>query len=565
MYVIDGYENCFERGAQYTENGFCHSIHRFFPAVEIPLPPPLRIFRFFQTLPEDDLFMTTQERLATLYYATFGNEPARIEVLKADGSNREIYRLLDPQGGSLIGVHGPDGAENRAFIAFSRRLRGANLPVPIIHAINEEQHIYLEEDLGEHTLYDRLCQERSGTEFPESIIPIYRDVVRLLPRFQVEGGKVIDFSLSIPRAEFDRRSMLWDLHYFKYMFLKLIGVQFDEERLEDDFERLVELLLEAPIEHFLYRDFQSRNIMVRGDDLQTTEPWFIDYQGGRRGALQYDIASLLYDAKANLPEGVRNELLGIYLDSLSELIEVDRSEFLRLYPGFVLIRALQAMGAYGYRGLYEGKEHFVTSIPYGVRNILALLNEDFPIELPELAETFEWIARDFGMPSGEEGLSWKEEEADSSDNEESPEQDSPLQLQLTSFSYKKGGYPVDETEHGGGYVFDCRALHNPGRYPEYAEKDGRDEEVIRFLEGREDVEAFWKNVVEMIERTVERYQERKFDYLSVAFGCTGGQHRSVYFAERLARYLRQRYPSINLSVHHRERDEKEVPGSLRIL
>ena len=510
--------------------------------------------------------MSTQEQLAHLYNATFGHQPAHIRTLRADGSNRQLYRLSGPDGPSVVGVHGPDAGENRAFVAFSRRLRGADLPVPQVYAFDEDHHIYLEEDLGEHTLYDRLSGLRTGDAFPEAILPAYREAVRLLPRFQVIGGRVIDFSLSMPRAEFDRRSMLWDLHYFKYMFLKLTGVQFDEERLEDDFERLIDFLLEAPIEHFLYRDFQSRNIMVPGDDPQGPELWFIDYQGGRRGALQYDIASLLYDAKANIPEGIRSELLGLYLEHLSELLPLDRQEFLRLFPGFVLIRALQAMGAYGYRGLYEGKAHFVASIPYGVRNVLTLLNGDFPIQLPELAETFEWLARDYNVPPTEEPTSvtpTPQVLITAGSEAEETSSLTPLNIRITSFSYKKGSYPVDETEHGGGYVFDCRPLHNPGRYPEFAGKTGMDEEVIGFLEGREEVEEFWRNVAAMAEAAVRRYRERQFDYLSIAFCCTGGRHRSVYFAERLAAHLRKRFPGVLVGLRHREQEasaEEEVEG-----
>ena len=294
--------------------------------------------------------------------------------------------------------------------------------------------------------------------------------------------------------------------------------------------------------------------MLRGDDLATAEPWFIDYQGGRRGALQYDIASLLYDAKADIPDGIRQELLGIYLESLEEFIDVDREEFLRLFPGFVLMRALQAMGAYGYRGLHEGKEHFIASIPYGVRNILQLLNRDFPVVLPELAETFEWLAREYEVPSPQpQEMTDSRLEGPAVTNLSSP----PLEVSITSFSYKKGSYPIDETEHGGGYVFDCRLLYNPGRYPEYKEKTGMDEEVITFLEGRDDVEAFWNNVVGIVDSAVAQYRKRGFDYLSVGFGCTGGQHRSVYFTERLARHLESQSPEVIIRTFHREQAEKE--------
>lgn len=490
----------------------------------------------------------SREALQRLYHATYTCEPSQFRVLRADGSNRELYRLVGPDGTSVIGVHGPDAAENRAFVTFSRSLRAALLPVPEILAVDHESHIYLEEDLGGTTLYDALNRLRGEAgEFPEAILPAYRKVVQALPRFQVEGGRHIDYSLCYPRAEFDRRSMMWDLHYFKYMFIKLSGVPFDEERLEDDFERLADFLLEAEIEHFLYRDFQSRNIMLRGDDPLTAEPWFIDYQGGRRGALQYDIASLLYDAKADIPPAIRAELLEYYLDALSELVPVDRPAFLRLYPGFVLIRALQAMGAYGYRGLYEGKAHFTASIPYGIRNIRNLLEEDFPLPLPELADVFEWLAR--WEDSGESTTTVLPEPI-ADENIEKKER--PLHLHLTSFSYKRGSYPRSRTEHGGGFVFDCRIVHNPGRYDEFRDKTGLDEEVIRFLENREDVEAFWESVRSIVDNAITHHTGRRFDYLSVAFGCTGGQHRSVYFTERMRRYLAERYPQVVVHTQHRE-------------
>jgi hypothetical protein len=331
--------------------------------------------------------------------------------------------------------------------------------------------------------------------------------------------------------------MMWDLHYFKYLFLKLIDVPFDEEYLEDDFERLADFLLEAPIEHFLYRDFQSRNVMIRPGPDGTGEPWFIDYQGGRRGALQYDLASILYDAKADLPDEARERLLERYLDRLARFITIDRGEFLRVFPAFRLIRSLQALGAYGYRGLYEGKQHFVESIPFGVKNARTLLNSDLPVDLPELGEVFERLGS--RAPSGTTQLSGA-----SAGNQ-------PLVVRVVSFSYKTGGYPADESEHGGGFVFDCRHLQNPGRLPEFVDLTGRDTEVASFLEGREDVELLFQDASRIVERAVQTYRERGFSYLSVAFGCTGGQHRSVYMAERLARQFAE-HPHVDVDLSHRE-------------
>ena len=498
--------------------------------------------------------LSSKKSLTTLYTKTFAREPLDLQTLRADGSNRELYRLLHPDGGSVIGVHGPDAAENRAFVAYSRQLRSADLPVPEIYAYDQENHVYLEEDLGDTTLYQALSDSRTDDQFPPKMIAHYKRVVEILPRFQVEGGRVLDFSLAYPRAEFDRRSMLWDLHYFKYMFLKLIGAPFDEERLEDDFERLTDFLLKAEIRHFLYRDFQSRNIMLRRTSGTEITPWFIDYQGGRRGALQYDIASLLYDAKANIPDTIREELLEHYLTALETHTPVDRSNFLELYPGFVLMRALQALGAYGYRGLYEGKEHFVSSIPFGVTNVLRQLNADFSPALPELTEVFEWLKgwdHNDVVTKGRVHVTAPVLAAQSTVPSHSS---APLSVHVTSFSYKKGSYPEDSTEHGGGFVFDCRSLHNPGRFAEFANLTGRDNHVANFLSGREDVEKFWQNIRQLTARTVERYSQRGFDYLSIAFGCTGGQHRSVYFAERLVDYMQEQYPHIAIHLEHRELD-----------
>lgn len=502
-----------------------------------------------------------QESLIKLYAETFGSEPTEFHVLRADGSNRELYRLVGSDGTGIIGVHGPDAAENRAFLRYSRDLRGAGLPVPEIFAQNMERHIYLEEDLGDLTLYGALCaaREAAGPDagFPESMMEPYRKVVRMLPRFQVEGGKALDFSVAYPRAEFDRRSILWDLHYFKYLFLKLTGVSFEEEHLEDDFERLTDRLLTADIEHFLYRDFQSRNIMLRGDSPATAEPWFIDYQGGRRGALQYDVASLLYDAKADLPESVRSELLGEYLTALGELIAFDREEFVRLFPAFALVRALQALGAYGYRGLYERKEHFISSIPYGIRNVLRLLDEELGIDLPELTEVFEDLHEQFAdddqFPAPAHSARQVEAEtAVPANGTDGAAEESGLTVHITSFSYKRGGYPTDDSEHGGGFIFDCRSLFNPGRYPEYADLTGCDRAVIDVLEQDDSVEGFWENVRSVLDAAIGTYVRRGFDYLSVGFGCTGGQHRSVYFAERLAAHLKEAHPNVSVRLGHRE-------------
>ena len=473
-----------------------------------------------------------RERVVRLFEREYGGGPSKIVTVASDGSARRYFRLQAPDGGTVIGGYGSDRRENRAFLSFSSSLRAAGLPVPAILAESRRQGVWLEEDLGDQTLFDLLSAarvERDGG-FPDDVLELYMDVVRILPRFQIEGARAVNFRLAYPRRAFDRQSMLWDLNYFKYHFLKLAHVPFDEARLERDFSRLVRFLLEADRQHFLYRDFQSRNIMVRDG-----EPWFIDYQGGRRGALQYDIASLLYDAKADLPAAVREHLLDCYVEALEALAGVGAGEFMVHYRGFVLIRIMQAMGAYGYRGFYERKPRFLQSVPFAARNLSELMEDGLPIPLPELETVFSHVVQ-----------RWAGEESASRDESE-------LLVDVTSFSYRIG-YPEDRAGHGGGYVFDCRAITNPGRQVEFEHLTGLDEPVARFLEAQPEAGVFWDAVRQMAESHVEAYRRRGFSSLSIGFGCTGGQHRSVYFADRLAGHLSERYPDLQVVVTHRERD-----------
>ncbi len=493
-----------------------------------------------------------KSKLLSLYQARFGTRPEAILDLRADGSNRSLFRLIGPDGSTTVGVWGPDHEENRAFISFSRSFAQAGLPVPQIHATDEDAGIYIEEDLGDTTLFSALVAARLADEFPEDILAIYRKVTGLLARVQVEGGRAIDYSMAYPCTEFDRRSMMWDLNYFKYHFLKLAKVPFNEARLENDFTRFCDFLLRADRSHFLYRDFQSRNIMLRDGN-----PWLIDYQGGRRGALQYDIASLLYDAKADIPDPVRDTLLEHYLDALAGHIPLNRDEFRELYPGFVLIRIMQAMGAYGYRGFYEGKAHFLASVPYAVANIERLLEMGLPVEMPELRGALEHIASS-DLRRGEAARRINERSAapareipSAGTKRETGGEPGGLTVHIRSFSFKRG-YPADATEHGGGFVFDCRSLHNPGRYDSYKALCGRDTPVVEFLEREEKVAEFWGSIQTLADNAVENYLERGFADLSISFGCTGGQHRSVYFAERLARHLAGRFPGLAIVLHHRE-------------
>ncbi len=505
--------------------------------------------------------------LSSLYARRFGSDPAVVTSLRADGSDRSIYRLVDADGNGVVGVHGSDSEENTAFLSFSRSLRSVGIPVPRIYATDEEQGLYLLEDLGDTTLFDALsaARERDGVAgVPEELVAVYERVVEVLPRIQVIGGRAIDYSVAYPHAEFDRQSMMWDLNYFKYHFLKLARIAFNEARLERDFERLCDFLLRADRTHFLYRDFQSRNVMLRPADPEhgsgEFEPWFIDYQGGRRGALSYDIASLLYDAKADLPDELRDRLLRHYMDSLANYTEFDPDEFLTQYRGYVLVRIMQAMGAYGYRGFYEGRTHFLASVPYAIDNVRSVLAAgELPVEMPELRAVYERIVEwgksgpnlDTRRGSDHDRIA-ESNKGTNSDGRDAAGSESRLQVAIASFSYRNG-YPEDAGGHGGGFVFDCRAIHNPGRYDDFRSLTGLDAEVIDFLEGDDAVETAFDAIATLVDAAVTSYLERGFDSLSVAFGCTGGQHRSVYFAERLARHLSERFPRISTDVVHQER------------
>lgn len=355
----------------------------------------------------------------------------------------------------------------------------------------------------------------------------YRKTVAALPRFQVEAGRDLNYKVCYPRGSFDRQSIFWDLNYFKYYFLRLAGIPFNEQALEDDFDSLTNFLLSANCDYFLYRDFQSRNIMLKGG-----QPFFLDYQGGRKGALQYDIASLLYDAKADLPPELRQQLLDLYIDQLGGFIDVSREAFLHHYYAYVYVRIVQALGAYGFRGFYERKAHFLQSVPYALKNLRWLLhNVKLPIALPTLMEAFNRML-------ASEKLQGLASEADN------------LTVRIFSFSFHRG-WPKDESGNGGGFVFDGRSLPNPGREDRFKALTGRDAPVIDYLNQQESVHQFLASVLSLVDSSVNNYQQRGFKHLMVSFGCTGGQHRSVYLAEQLAKHLRGRN-GVDVVVRHRE-------------
>jgi aminoglycoside/choline kinase family phosphotransferase len=469
-----------------------------------------------------------KQRLIQLFETCFGHRPDVILDLASDGSTRQYFRLAHGDERTAVGAIGPDREENRAFLEFARAFHDTGLPVPQVYAEDREAGVWLEEDLGDTTLFKALSAARDESDgaFPAEIESLYRRVLTILPRFQVLGHRVIDYRIAYPRQAFDEQSIRWDLNYFKYHFLKLAHVPFNEQRLEDDFARLTAHLLEADSGYFLYRDFQSRNIMIRDG-----EPWFLDFQGGRTGAPHYDVASLLYDAKADLPPSVRTALLEHYLDALSEHAAVNRDEFRARFPGFVLVRLMQALGAYGYRGFFERKRRFLESVPNAARNLDRLMSAGLPLALPELERVFRHIA-DRWTADAASGVS-----------------DTGLGVLIQSFSFRDG-YPPDLEGHGGGFVFDCRALPNPYHEPALRKLTGEAPAVASFLERAPEVQRFWENVRALVDAQVEKYAERRFSSLTVSFGCTGGQHRSVFLASKLAAHLAEHRPHVTVCVRH---------------
>ena len=447
-------------------------------------------------------------------------------ALSANGSNRKYWRMMGATQ-HCIAAYNADVTENEAFYYYSQALKERGMQVPEVYSISEDRQHYLQQDLGDTTLYSVLFDKRrNGGGFDGEMLGLYKQVLADLAQMQV-AGRNLNFSHAYPRAAFDAQAILWDLNYFKYYFLKLRYVPFDEGLLEQDFDTFTQYLLGADCGFFMYRDFQSRNIM-----LVDGQPYYIDYQGGRRGAAQYDAASLLYSAKSDLPEPVRQELLTHYVDCLASLHPIDKVSFRQRFYGYVLVRIMQALGAYGYRGWFERKDYFLSSIPLAIRNLKQVLEgHPLPVDLPHLNLVWQRIA-------------------DSEEAASTAATTGGLTVTVTSFSYKKG-LPQDLSGNGGGFVFDCRALPNPGRYPEYRCYTGKDKPVIEFLEGDEEVELFLQGAQQLVGASIRKYLERNFSSLTVGFGCTGGQHRSVYCTERLAKWITDNF-DCQVVVVHRE-------------
>lgn len=443
-------------------------------------------------------------------------------MIKQQGSNRVYTRVTDADGKTVIRVDGTNRDENRAFIYMSRHFAALGLPVPKVLWVSEDEMSYTQEDLGDTLLFD-------------SITPILLErAIRALAHIQIEGAKDFDWSVCFPVPTMDERSIRWDLNYFKYCFLKGTKIEFSEPKLEDDFDALVQkLTANANINTFLYRDCQSRNIMIKDG-----QPYFIDFQGGRRGPTQYDVASLLWQAKANIAPALREQMIDAYLDELKKLQpDLDEHEWRTALPHFVLFRTLQVLGAYGYRGYFERKQHFLESIPNALRNLKEIFTQN-PI-LQQKYPTLFLLSNQLSIPTVDRRST------------DSQSQHEALVVTIYSFSFKRG-IPVDESGNGGGYVFDCRSTHNPGKYEEYKHLTGLDQPVIDFLEQDGEILTFLESVDKLIDHHVERFLERGFTHLQVSFGCTGGQHRSVYCAEHLAKHLKEKY-DVQIELNHRER------------
>ena len=466
--------------------------------------------------------------LYALFEKYTGKAPSNATSLTGSASNRSYFRMSEGES-SLMGVVGTDILENKAFVTLAAHFREKGIPVPRVVCVSDDGMRYLQEDLGNTLLSDMVAaaHKNGGIEEGSDLEALLCRTTGLLPKIQFEGASGLDFSVCYPQPSFDRRMVMFDLNYFKYCFLKPSGVEFNEVDLQDEFERFADELLKDEGQTFLYRDFNARNVMVRDG-----EPYFIDFQGGRRGPVYYDVASFVYHSRAGYSEELKSRMLDSYLAALSEYMTVERDRFVASLRKFRLFRLLQVLGAYGFRGLVEQKANFVTTIPAAVADLRSLLDE--PLErYPYMNEVLDQLtALPRFAPSSSDGV---------------------LEVKVCSFSFKKG-VPYDPTGNGGGYVFDCRSIHNPGRYQEYKKLTGKDEPVIRFLEDDGEILRFLDHVYGVVDPHVETYKGRGFTSLMVSFGCTGGQHRSVYCAEHLAAHLSEKYPDIRVILSHREQN-----------
>lgn len=454
-----------------------------------------------------------------LFQEKYGEPYKKCEPLPHSGSNRRYYRLTATNGTTILAAHNDDAQENRTYISFSQTFTDCGINVPIVFSHDDTLRYYLVEDVGRESLYD-LVSAADGKPDDE-LIKLFTKVLDDLAKIQISAGKKIDYSLCIGSQSFDQTAIQWDLNYFKYCYLKNAHISFDELKLETDFETIKQAVASTDNQYFMFRDFQSRNIMLKNG-----KPYYIDFQGGKHGPLAYDVASLLYQAKAKLSEETRNLLFDRYIESVKKLIDIDEATLKREFKIFALIRTLQVLGAYGFRGYYEKKQHFIESIPYALKNLKNLLALNI-LPLPHLSEIADKIEIKEPCENNFDGLT----------------------VTVVSFSYKKG-IPSD-ADTGGGFVFDCRGQHNPGRYDEYKMLNGCDKPVIDFLKANSTIDSFLSQAIDIVTPTIEKYIERGFTKLMVCFGCTGGQHRSVYCAQNFAEAISKKH-NLHVNLIHRE-------------
>ena len=528
---------------------------------------PFRFWNFFL------IFAPDMQKLIDLYRQWKGEEPAHVHQLsESGGSNRSYFRLTDREGQTVIGVIGTSRDENHAFLYLTEHFNRRKLPVPQVLATSDDQLRYLQTDLGSVSLFDAVRGGReAGGRYTLKEQELLRRTIRELPNIQLRGARGLDFSNCYPQAEFNVDSVLFDLNYFKYCFLKATELDFHELKLEADFRLFAKDLTTdtdnpvPDVECFLYRDFQARNVMLDREG----NPYFIDYQGGRKGPYYYDLASFLWQASAKYPHKLRRELVYEYYNSLKNYTEVPPARhFANRLSLFVLFRTLQVLGAYGFRGYFEQKKHFIESIPPAINNLRELLNSTsrfhYPYlmqvlheltELPQYAQIETTGSRADGYKTTDLNP-YKTHPQDGPATFSKYDAQGPLVVRVFSFSFTKG-IPEDESGNGGGYVFDCRSTHNPGRYEPYKQLTGLDEPVIRFLEDDGEILTFLDSVYKLADNHVRRYIQRGFTSLMFCFGCTGGQHRSVYSAQHLAEHLHEKF-GIEVHICHREQQITQV-------
>lgn len=508
------------------------------------------------------------DKLIELYTEWAGAEPAGVEKLPVQGSNRAYYRLTDADGMSVVGCVGTSRDENHAFIYLARHFAKRRIPVPKLLAVSGDELRYLQEDLGKQSLFDAIHGGReAGGRYNQREKRLLVSAIRELPNIQLRGARGLDWSNCYPQPEFDIDSVLFDLNYFKYCFLKPTELDFHELKLEANFRLFAKDLTSEPMDSFLYRDFQARNIMLDAND----HPYFIDFQGGRKGPFYYDLASFLWQASAKYSFKLRRELVYEYYDALKNYTEVPSvRHFVNRLSLFVLFRTLQVLGAYGFRGYFERKKHFLDSIPPAIQNlrdVLKMGEKVFPYpymlemlrrltELPRFAQLEQpAVNRADGFRITAQNI-YRAHPQDGPATYSKYDGKGPLVVRVYSFSYRKG-IPEDLSGNGGGYVFDCRSTHNPGRYEPYKKLTGLDEPVIRFLEDDGEILQFLESVYRLADHHVKRYIQRGFTSLMFSFGCTGGQHRSVYSAQHLAEHLHNKF-GVEVIVNHREQNICQV-------